>query len=180
MATLSYRSRPYALREASRKSPISFELLCGLRVVSCRFRVMRPALFFLLLSLAACPEPLPIDAATFTCRTHADCGSGAFCDHGLCRLFGAPSPDASEPEVDAAPAPDVTVPACEVPLTAARTSEDAVLTLETDPVSGKRLLRIRLDGIDTTYPVPDDVIDFDDGADRCCEDPCCQLLGPPP
>lgn len=131
-------------------------------------------------ALAACPEQLPIDDATFTCSTHADCGRGAFCDRGLCRLFGAPPPDTIAPEVDAESPPEVVVPACEIDLIATRTSEDALLLLERDPTSGKQRLRIVLDGIETSYPLPDDVIDFDDGADRCCEDPCCRLLGPPP
>ena len=136
----------------------------------------------LLAALAGgCAEPADIDRHTFACRTHAECGSGAFCDEGSCRLFGAPRDVAvpSDTTDTGESAPDAVVEACRVDLSASRFADGAELTLERDP-DGTTYLRIRVDGIDVHYPVPDDVVGFDDTASRCCEDACCQLLGPPP
>lgn|GEM_PF-3004214 len=131
-------------------------------------------------TLAGCTAPPDIGDHVFACTTLADCGEGAYCGgDGVCHLLGADAPDATTS--DDAAGHDVVTSACQATLNAATPSSAARFVLETDLDTGAKTLRVYYDGLEASYPVPDDIVDLVPHADNgCCEDPCCAALADSP
>ena len=135
----------------------------------------------LLALLAACTPTADIDARPFACTANRDCGVGAFCVAGTCRLFGADLPDATDADADTAP-DALSVPACQASLVASETADRARFFVTEDAATGRRRLTITFDGLEATYDLPEDVVALEPNGDdtkACCEDPCCAALGAP-